>query len=140
MGLNRTTSLGWVVKVRWVAAAGSTVTGAVWVTGIEPFTVALTVFTSALVEAKVPAIWPFTSLVPTGCVSVLPVVGEAASVTGAPLTGFPKASSTVTVMVEAFAPLLAVIGLGEALMVDRLELGVPDRFTVWVTGPDALVA
>jgi len=64
---------------------------------------------------------PLPSVVPEG-VRVLPVP-VAESFTGAPLTAFPDASSTVTVIVEALAPLLAVIGLGAAVVEDRLELG-----------------
>src|SRR5207249_8412251 len=45
------------------------------------------------------------------------------SVTVAPLSAFPKASLTVTTIVETFAPLLAVIGLGAALTEERLALG-----------------
>jgi hypothetical protein len=46
--------------------------------------VAETVLVSATVELKVPVATPFASVVPTGCVSVFPVVGVAASVTVAP--------------------------------------------------------
>jgi hypothetical protein len=46
--------------------------------------VADTVFDPAAVELKLPVIWPFASVVPTGWVSVLPVVGVAARVTVAP--------------------------------------------------------
>jgi hypothetical protein len=51
---------------------------------------------------------PFASVVPTGWVSVLPVVGVAASVTVAPWIGLPLASFAVTVIVDV--PLPAVIG------------------------------
>ena len=46
--------------------------------------VAETVFDPATVELNVPVICPLASVVPTGCVSVFPVVGVAASVTVAP--------------------------------------------------------
>jgi len=46
--------------------------------------VADTVFVPAAVELNVPVIWPLASVVPAGCVSVLPVLGLAASVTVAP--------------------------------------------------------
>jgi len=45
-------------------------------------------------------------------------VPVAVSITGAPLTAFPKASRTVTVIVETLAPLLAVMGLGAAVAED----------------------
>jgi hypothetical protein len=60
-----------------------TTTVAVWVMATE-LIVAETVFEPATVELKVPVICPFTSVVPTGCVSVFPVVGVAANVTVAP--------------------------------------------------------
>jgi hypothetical protein len=46
--------------------------------------VAETVFEPATVELRVPVATPLASVVPTGCVSVFPVVGVAASVTVAP--------------------------------------------------------
>ena len=46
--------------------------------------VADTVFEPAAVELNVPVISPLASVVPTGWVSVFPVVGLAASVTVAP--------------------------------------------------------
>src|SRR5207245_879160 len=70
--------------------------------------VADTVFVPAAVERRVPAICPLASVVPTGCVSVLPPVGVAASVTVAPWIGLPLASFAVTVMVDV--PLPAAIG------------------------------
>jgi len=74
-------------------------------------------------ELNVPVMTPSLPVVPDG-VNVLP--GPfAASVTGTPLTAFPKASLTVTVIVETLSPLLAVIGLGDAVTEDRLELGEP---------------
>lgn len=97
-------------------------TAAVWLIGTDPFTVALIVFTSAVVELNVPVICPFASVVPTGCVNVLFVPVEARA-TVAPWTRLLNASRTVTVIAAALAPLLAVIGLGLALTDDRLELG-----------------
>jgi hypothetical protein len=70
--------------------------------------VAETVFVPAAVELRVPVTMPPASVVPTGCVSVFPVVGVAARVTVAPLTGFPLASRAVTVIVDV--PLPAAIG------------------------------
>jgi hypothetical protein len=46
--------------------------------------VAETVFEPAAVELRVPVATPLASVVPTGCVNVVPVVGVAASVTVAP--------------------------------------------------------
>jgi len=64
---------------------------------------------------------------------VLPVVGVAANVTVAPLTGFPLASRTVTVMV--LAPRPAVIVSGAAATVDCAALGLPGfAVAVNVTG------
>ena len=63
-------------------------------------------------------IWPLVLVVPAGCVSVMPVTGLAASVTVAPLTGLPLASFTVTVIVLALDPELAVIVPGEAATSD----------------------
>src|SRR5438552_824960 len=56
-----------------------------------------------------------------GTVNVPPSVAGPST----PLTAFPKASLTVTVIVETLSPLLAVIGLGDAVTEDRLELGEP---------------
>src|SRR5438093_9479755 len=70
--------------------------------------VADTVFASAAVDDSVPVATPLALVVPTGCVSVFPVVGVAASVTVAPAIGFPFASRAVTVMVDG--PLPATIG------------------------------
>ena len=100
------------------AAAGFSVTAAVSVTVIVPFTVAVTVFVPAAVELRAPVIWPLVLVVPAGCVNVIPVAGFAASVTVAPLTGLPLASLTVTVIVLALDPELAVIVPGEAATSD----------------------
>jgi hypothetical protein len=64
-------------------APAFTTTVAVCVMATE-LIVADTVFDPAAVELKLPVIWPFASVVPTGWVSVLPVVGVAARVTVAP--------------------------------------------------------
>src|SRR5712691_9483931 len=78
--------------LRAIVAAGPalTVTVAVSVTMVAPFTVAVTVFVSARVELSVPVICPLAGVGPAGWVSVLPVVGATASVTVAPLTGLPN--------------------------------------------------
>src|SRR5438093_180798 len=72
--------------------------------------VADTVLDSATSELSVPVTTPPASVVPSGCVSVFPAVGVAASVTVAPSIGFPPASRAVTVMVDWLDPLDAVIG------------------------------
>jgi len=56
-----------------------TVTGAVWATLTVPFTMALTVFVPAAVALNAPVICPPAFVVPAGCVSVLPVAGDAAT-------------------------------------------------------------
>src|SRR5881296_3095667 len=83
-----------------------TTTVAVCVTATV-FIVAETVFDSATVEVRLPVATPLALVVPTGCVSVLPVP-EAASTTVAPWIGLPLASRAVTVLVDV--PLPAVIG------------------------------
>jgi len=100
------------------AAAEFTVTAAVSVTVTLPSTRAVTVFVSATVELNAPLICPLVFVVPAGCVSVTPVAGLAASVTVAPLTGFPLASFTVTVIVLALDPELAMIVAGDAATSD----------------------
>src|SRR5436189_67093 len=70
--------------------------------------VADTVFDPAAVDESVPVATPLAFVVPTGWVKVFPAVGVAASVTVAPVIGFPLASFAVTVMVDV--PLPAVIG------------------------------
>jgi hypothetical protein len=92
-----------------------TVTVAVCVTATV-LIVADTVFVPAAVELRVPVICPFASVVPAGCVSVLPVLGLAASVTVAPAIGLPLASRAVTVIVLLSVP--APIDVGAALTVD----------------------
>jgi hypothetical protein len=70
--------------------------------------VAEMVFDPDAVEESVPVATPFTSVVPTGCVNVVPAVGVAASVIVAPWIGLPFASFAVTVIVDV--PLPAVMG------------------------------
>src|SRR5437588_749676 len=67
-------------------------------------------FDPAAVELKVPVTTPLASVVPSGCVSVFPAVGVAASVTVAPSIGFPLASRAVTVIVDVLVPLVAGVG------------------------------
>ena len=97
------------VRVDCVAETPPAVTTTVAVDVIATvLIVADTVFEPAAVDASVPVATPFASVVPTGWVSVLPVVGVAASVTVAPWIGLPFASFAVTVIVDV--PLPAVIG------------------------------
>jgi len=102
-------------------APAFTTTVAVCVIATE-LIVADTVFDPDTVELRVPVATPLASVVPTGWVSVLPVVGVAASVTVAPAMGFPNASLAVTVIVEA--PLPVIIG-DVATTVDWLADTVP---------------
>src|SRR2546425_165421 len=88
-------------------APAFTTTVAVCVMATE-LIVAETVFDSAGGGLNRPVGTPLAAVVPTGCVSVLPVVGVAASTTAAPGTGLPFTSRAVTVIVEV--PLPAVIG------------------------------
>src|ERR1051326_6612504 len=89
---------------------GLTTTLAVCVRRSVPFTLAVTVLVPGAVELSVPVAWPFTWVGAPGCVSVLPVVGVAASVTVAPLTGLPPASRTVTGIVLEPEPAVIVAG------------------------------
>src|SRR5205809_914206 len=84
--------------------------------------VADTVFDPAAVDERLPVATPLTSVVPTGCANVLPVVGLAASVTVAPWMGLPLASFAVTVIVDV--PLPAAIG-DVAVTVDCVPDTVP---------------
>jgi len=119
-------------------APAVTVTVAVWVTTMLLFTVAVTVLAPAAVELRVPVICPLASVVPVGCARVFPVVGAAASVTVAPLTGLPFTSRTVTVIVAL--PVPAVIELGAALTPERAALGAPAvPVAVNVTGLPAIL-
>jgi len=93
---------------------GATVTVAVCVIAV-PLAVAETVLVPAPVELRVPVATPVASVVPLGCVRVLPLP-VVASTTVAPLIGLPPASFTVTVMVVL--PFPAVIEVGAAATVD----------------------
>src|SRR5881396_2261590 len=102
--------------------------------------VAETVFVPAAVALRVPVATPLASVVPTGCVNVLPVVGVAASVTVAPWIGLPLASFAVTVMVDV--PLPAAMG-DVAVTVDKDADTVPAFTTtvaVWVIATELIVA
>jgi len=102
--------------------------------------VAETVFDSAALDDRVPVATPLAFVVATGCVSELPVVGVAASVTVAPWIGLPLASRAVTVMVDV--PLPAVIG-EVAVTVDCAAETVPALTTtvaVWVMATELIVA
>src|SRR5437867_13382884 len=102
--------------------------------------VAETVFVPAAVALRVPVATPLTSVVPTGCVSVFPAVGVAASVTVAPWIGLPLASFAVTVMVDV--PLPAAMG-DVAVTVDKAADTVPAFTTtlaVWVIATALIVA
>src|SRR5439155_817277 len=84
--------------------------------------VADTVLVSAVVELSVLVATPLASVVPTGWVTVLPVVGLAASTTVAPWIGLPLASFAVTVIVDV--PLPPAIG-DVAMTVDSAAETVP---------------
>src|SRR5437867_4444198 len=117
------------LTVDWVADTGPAFTTTVAVCVMAtPSIVAATVFDPAAVELRLPVTTPPASVVPSGCVTVFPAVGVAASVTVAPCTGFPLASRAVTVIVDV--PLPAVIG-DVALTVDWLADTVP-AFTTTV--------
>src|SRR5207244_3363777 len=99
------------LTVDWPAETGPAFTATVAVCVIATaLMVADTAFDPAAVELKVPVTTPLASVVPSGCVSVFPAVGVAASVTVAPSIGFPLASRAVTVMVDWLDPLDALIG------------------------------
>src|SRR5207302_3145926 len=106
------------------AAAADTLTLAVAPTCVTPFSVALIVFVSALVELSVPVAWPLAPVGPVGWVSAL-LVPLAARTTVTPLTGLPNSSFAVTVIVPALAPLDAVTVPGSAATSDRAALGAP---------------
>src|SRR6266550_1627267 len=108
--------LGAVVTVDCAAdtGPGATVTVAVCVIAV-PLAVAETVLVPAPVELRVPVATPVASVVPLGCVRVLPLP-VVVSTTVAPLIGLPPASFTVTVMVEL--PFPAVSEVGAAATVD----------------------
>src|SRR5207253_10030253 len=83
------------------------------------------VFVSATVELKLTVITPFPSVAPVADGEKTFPLPVAVSCTTSPLTGFPNASVTVTVMVDALEPVLAVIAPGAAATVDRPSLGGP---------------
>src|SRR5437588_8814686 len=116
--------LGCPVNASAVAGPGSTWTVGVCASGTVPFSLAETVFISALVELSVPVTRPLASVVAAGCVSVFPAP-LASNATGTPGTGFPTASSAVTVSVAAFDPVLAGIIAGCAVTRDCVLLGGP---------------
>jgi hypothetical protein len=95
-------------------APAATVTAATCVTA-DPFTLAETVFVSATVDPSVPVATPFAPVGPAGSVTVFPLP-VAATATATPLTGFPKPSFAVTVIVVG-APPAAIVG-GPAATVD----------------------
>src|SRR5256885_4075089 len=116
--------LGCTVKPNAAAGPGSTTTVGVCASGTVPFNVAETVFISALVELSVPVTRPLASVVAAGCVSVFPTP-LASNATVAPGTGFPIASSAVTVTVEILEPALAATVAGSAVTRDCVLLGGP---------------
>src|SRR5204863_422945 len=79
---------------------------------------------SAPVELSVPVTRPLASVVAACCVSVFPTP-LASNVTVAPGTGFPTASSAVTVSVDTLEPALAGIAAGSAVTRDWVLLGGP---------------
>src|SRR5256886_7604115 len=102
--------------------------------------VAEMVFEPAAVELRVPVATPLAFVVPTGWVSVFPVVGVAARTTVAPSIGLPFASRAVTVMVDV--PLPAAIG-DVAATVDWVAETAPTFTTtvaVWVMATPSIVA
>src|SRR6266516_2629021 len=126
------------LTVDWPAETGPAFTTTVAVCVIATASmVADTAFDPAAVELKVPVTTPLASVVPSGCVSVFPAVGVAASVTVAPSIGFPPASRAVTVMVDWLDPLDAVIG-EVAVTVDWAADTAP-AFTTPVAAPLAFV-
>ncbi len=102
---------GCTMNASCVAAAGLTVTVAVWVMPTPP-TVAETAFAWATVEASVPLVTPFASVTP-GCTKLLPLP-VAARVTALPRITLPKRSRAVTVSELALLPVDAVIVAGDA--------------------------
>src|SRR6267143_3077516 len=117
-----TVLLGCTVKLNAVAGPGRTTTVGVCTSASVPFSVAVTVFVSALVELSAPVTWPVASVVAAGCESVLPVP-LASHDNVAPGTGFPNASSAVTVSVEKLVPALAGTVAGCTVTRDCVLLG-----------------
>jgi len=84
---------------------------------VVPLPVADTTLFPVAVELRVPVATPLVVVVPEGWVRELPdPVADRTTVT--PWIRLPKPSLAVTVIVEAFAPLLASISAGEAVTVD----------------------
>src|SRR5437762_5993560 len=134
--------LGCAVNASAVAGPGSTTTAGVCASGTVPFSVAETVFISALVELSVPVTRPLASVVAVCCVSVFPTP-LTSNATGTPGTGFPRASSPVTVSVEGLDPVLAGIIAGCAVTRDCVLLGaltVPVAVNVTVAASPVAVA
>lgn len=101
-----------------------TVTDAVWVTRTLPFTVALIVFASAVVEEKLAVKTPLPFVVPLAAgLKLLPLPVEL-STTAAPGIRFEKVSRTVTVMSDVLVPLDAVMEATDAEAEDLLPAGV----------------
>src|SRR6267142_2940207 len=135
-----TALVGWTVKASFAAGPTLTTTAAVCVTP-TPLIVAVTVFDSATVELKLPVATPLAFVVVPGCVSVLPVP-VAASTTVAPAMGLSSASRAVTVIVDALAPVEAVIG-DVAATLDRAPetlLAITTTVAVCVTATALMVA
>src|SRR5262249_46225381 len=107
---------GAALTVDCVPSAGPDVTTTVGccVIGTPPAT-AVTTFEPAMVAVSVPIATPPASVGASGCVIVVPLP-LADSVTGTPPSGWPPASSTVTVTVALPAP--AVIAAGDTTTVD----------------------
>src|SRR6266540_667728 len=112
------------------------VTPAVWKIAV-PFAAAEMVFDSATVELSVPVATPVASVVPLGCVRVLPLP-VAARTTVAPLIALPASSFTVTVIVAL--PLPAASDVGDALSVDcEGDTDGTDPWAAWHTAePESL--
>src|ERR1051325_7925858 len=125
-GLVAVVAEGCTVNASDAAAAGVTVTVAVWLAIAAP-TVAETTLGPAAVELSAPVATPLASVGAAGCVTVFPdPVAE--RVTTTPGTGFPSVSLAVTVIAAALEPLLAVMVVGAATTVEAAD--APPGFTV----------
>src|SRR5437867_8979 len=131
--------VGCTVKASCAAGPAVTETVAVCVMATE-LMVADTVLVSAVVELSVPVATPFAFVVPTGCVTVVPVVGVAASTTVAPWIGSPLPSFAVTAMVDVLFP--AVVGEVAATVVCAVSLvaAFPMSVAVCVMATELMVA
>src|SRR5439155_1090778 len=96
------------------AAAADTLTLAVALTCVTPFSVALIVFVSALVELSVAVAWPLAPVGPPGWASPL-LVPLAARTTVTPATGLPFASFTTTAGGVATAVFTVAVWLSPSL-------------------------